>query len=338
MSNAIYEINKSNFTMINNNVLTSLSSKALKIYILIANEITKPNKTFFKQTIVNKFDGGKSTFDKYWKELKDKGFLIQIKKKDCNNLWCYEYKLTSNPCSSHNLVLNPLETPSYNKTNSFKTNYSCCSCNSAAKENKIIKSIKDFGINLSQSAIQVINKYIEDFGSEYVNAVVEYCFNHNAKYFSYFQKVFNELKSKNLITVESFEADIKARQELIKKNQELKAKRLEQSNKLMEAKLNAAATNNGNKNNNSSFPAAVSPAPKFKKTKFTTMNSRTDWDYLELDCLEDLHIALQLGKITQSFYDKCYDDVQQLKEMYNNGDLEQDEYEYALNEILMKCR
>lgn len=87
------------FTQVSNAALRdeTLSLKAKGLYALIQSFVTLDGFTLYKSFLQGKCKESHNTFDTTWKELKDKGYLIQYKMRDKNNRWVYEYELLDTP-------------------------------------------------------------------------------------------------------------------------------------------------------------------------------------------------------------------------------------------------
>ena len=91
---------KVNFTQVSNNVLrqqSGLTLKARGLFGLIQSYITIPNFTLYKATLRKECVEGKKSFESAWKELKDKGFLLQYRLQDDKGCFFYEYELLDEP-------------------------------------------------------------------------------------------------------------------------------------------------------------------------------------------------------------------------------------------------
>ena len=87
---------RKNFSQVSNHALQDpdLSLKAKGLYALIESYINIPNFIVYKTTLSKSMKDGKTSFDTAWKELKDKGYLVQHKKRNAtNNTFYYEYDL-----------------------------------------------------------------------------------------------------------------------------------------------------------------------------------------------------------------------------------------------------
>lgn len=85
--------------MVANDIIfnNDLSRDARLLYMMIQAKITIPDYTLYKTTLIKLFGANEKTFDRYWKELKAKGYLIQYKFRDEDNKYYYEYELLDEP-------------------------------------------------------------------------------------------------------------------------------------------------------------------------------------------------------------------------------------------------
>lgn len=83
------------FSQVSNQALRdkTLSLKAKGLYALIQSYITIPDFVLYKQTLINMSIEGKDSFEGAWKELKKRGYLVQIKHKNAEGKFFYEYEL-----------------------------------------------------------------------------------------------------------------------------------------------------------------------------------------------------------------------------------------------------
>lgn len=89
--------------MISNSIIRdeTISLKAKGLYALIQSYITLDNFTLYKDFLISKCCEGKKAFDAAWKELKDSGYLIQIRMQDDETKQFYwEYELLDEPCQT----------------------------------------------------------------------------------------------------------------------------------------------------------------------------------------------------------------------------------------------
>ena len=95
---------KSNFSQISNAALwdTNLSLTAKGLYSIIASLINIPDFVLYKTTLQKKAGLGRDAFNRYWKELKDFGYLLQYELRDEKGHMYYEYELLDEPNSTSN--------------------------------------------------------------------------------------------------------------------------------------------------------------------------------------------------------------------------------------------
>ena len=100
VKNGSFRNKKIYFTQVSNNALRdkTLSLKAKGLYCIIQSFITIEGFTLYKSMLENQCKDKETSFDSAWKELKDSGYLIQYKVKDCNTgKWIYQYDLLDIP-------------------------------------------------------------------------------------------------------------------------------------------------------------------------------------------------------------------------------------------------
>lgn len=83
------------FSQVSNAALrdNKLTLKAKGLYALIQSFVTIPNYTLYKATLKKLCSEGERAFETAWKELKDRGYLVQHKTKTNSGYFCYEYEL-----------------------------------------------------------------------------------------------------------------------------------------------------------------------------------------------------------------------------------------------------
>lgn len=98
--NGSFRKKKVYFTQVSNTALRdkNLSLQARGLYAIIQSYITIENFTLYKNHLIKESGLSENTFDKYWKELKDKGYLVQYKFYDYGSKGAkYEYELLDIP-------------------------------------------------------------------------------------------------------------------------------------------------------------------------------------------------------------------------------------------------
>jgi len=83
------------FSIISNHALRDpkLSLKAKGLYSLIRSYITMDNFTLYKNTLIKQCQEKETSFESTWKELKDKGYLLQHKNRVKDGSFHYTYEL-----------------------------------------------------------------------------------------------------------------------------------------------------------------------------------------------------------------------------------------------------
>lgn len=94
-NNGVIKGRKVYFAQVSNEALrdNKLSLKAKGLYALIQSYITIENFTLYKNTLKKQCQEKEKSFESAWKELKDKGYLIQYKLQDGKGNFFYEYEL-----------------------------------------------------------------------------------------------------------------------------------------------------------------------------------------------------------------------------------------------------
>ncbi len=100
MPSGAFRKKKTSFAQVSNVALRdeTLSLKAKGLLALIESYLSLDNFVLYKQFLINKSKDGETAFRGAWKELKDKGYLIQYKLKDEDTKqFYYEYEVCDNP-------------------------------------------------------------------------------------------------------------------------------------------------------------------------------------------------------------------------------------------------
>ena len=86
------------FSMLPNDFIRNpdISNDAKALYAIIKSYIGIPDFILYKSTLIKSFKGGDTKFRNAWKELKDRGYLNQIKSNTSKG-FTYKYKLISKP-------------------------------------------------------------------------------------------------------------------------------------------------------------------------------------------------------------------------------------------------
>ena len=90
-----FKAKKVYFSQVSNYAIrdNKLSLKAKGLYSLIQSYITIENFVLYKTTLRKQCSEGRDSFDKAWKELKTKGYLIQERHSKGDGTFIYEYDL-----------------------------------------------------------------------------------------------------------------------------------------------------------------------------------------------------------------------------------------------------
>lgn len=100
MPSGAFRKKKTSFAQVSNVALrdATLSLKAKGLLALIESYLSLDNFVLYKQFLINKSKDGETAFRSAWKELKDKGYLIQYKLKDEETKqFYYEYEVCDDP-------------------------------------------------------------------------------------------------------------------------------------------------------------------------------------------------------------------------------------------------
>lgn len=97
--NGSFKPRKVYFSQVSNTALrdNDLSLKAKGLYALIQSYITIENFTLYKNTLKKNCLEGNKAFESTWKELKDKGYLIQERHQNTDGTFYYLYDLLDTP-------------------------------------------------------------------------------------------------------------------------------------------------------------------------------------------------------------------------------------------------
>lgn len=114
MPSGAFRKKKVSFSQVSNIALRDedLSLKAKGLLALIESYLSLDNFVLYKQFLINKSTDGETSFRGAWKELKDKGYLIQYKlKNNETKQFYYEYEVCDNPCVENPHVAQEIEIP-----------------------------------------------------------------------------------------------------------------------------------------------------------------------------------------------------------------------------------
>lgn len=96
---------RTNFSMVSNEILhdSSISLKAKGLYSVIQSFITLEDFVLYKGYLQSICIEGERAFDSAWKELKERGYLIQHKMRKGARTFYYEYELLDFPLPAQNV-------------------------------------------------------------------------------------------------------------------------------------------------------------------------------------------------------------------------------------------
>ena len=95
MGNGQFRQKRTYFAQVSNDALrdNELSLKAKGLYALIQSYLTIENFILYKTTLKKQCSEGEKAFENAWKELKDKGYLVQYRLQGNKGFFYYEYEL-----------------------------------------------------------------------------------------------------------------------------------------------------------------------------------------------------------------------------------------------------
>lgn len=114
MQSGAFRKKKVSFSQVSNIALRDedLSLKAKGLLALIESYLSLDSFILYKQFLINKSKDGETSFRGAWKELKDKGYLIQYKlKNNQTKQFYYEYEICDNPYVENQHVANKIIIP-----------------------------------------------------------------------------------------------------------------------------------------------------------------------------------------------------------------------------------
>ena len=173
--NGSFKKKKVYFPQVSNYALrdNELSLKAKGLYALIQSYITIDGFVLYKSTLKKQCLEGKSAFESTWKELKDKGYLIQEKHKNSKGNFYYVYELLDENAHTpktegvDNLVYG--KGGSYNNINVNNTYINNInSLHHLPDDGSVVSFINDYCINRFDKPLRKCNNYIDL--SEFINS------------------------------------------------------------------------------------------------------------------------------------------------------------------------
>ncbi len=233
------------FSQISNLALRdrNLSLKAKGLYALIQSYITIENFTLYKTTLKKECLEKEKAFETTWKELKEKGYLIQYRLQGNKGYFYYEYELLDtadkeladkihsnqnrktqdeknhNPkkidmdknIENHNPKMDTMDdgyggkVGVYNNTNSNNTNSNNTNLSSSSISNDEL--ILNFNNNICELKKTTKPKFIDfcnKYDSEFINAIIEYSAEINIRSYKGFETIIKSYIDKEVFTVNDF--------------------------------------------------------------------------------------------------------------------------------------
>lgn len=94
---------KTNFSIVSNSLIhdPKISLKGKGLYCIIQSFVTIPNFVLYKSHLKKSCKEGSKAFETAWKELKDKGYLVQYRVRDERGQFVYEYELLDTAKEPH---------------------------------------------------------------------------------------------------------------------------------------------------------------------------------------------------------------------------------------------
>lgn len=190
MPSGAFRKKKTSFAQVSNVALRdeTLSLKAKGLLALIESYLSLDNFVLYKQFLINKSKDGETAFRSAWKELKDKGYLIQHKLKDGETKqFYYEYEICNNPHDENPPVaINPLAPHNQNPhienplveflndsitTSGVSTNKKTHSYNNTINNNTINNNT--LYINIIQTNIDYKTVFVDSNDKELVDNIID---------------------------------------------------------------------------------------------------------------------------------------------------------------------
>lgn len=216
------------FTMIPNELLVNpdIHPNTRLLYCIIKHYITIPGFVLYKSTLIKSLGLAANTFNKYWKELKDLGFLEQIQH-HINGRWKYSYKLHS--ISLKNTGTQNTGTQNLGYCNTRPCNlgeYNNTDLNNTDNKNLDSTDNYSFFSKLTENQLRDVNNLVKAVGTHQIKSTKE-------SLFSYIQK----LSDNNFI--DSYGKPIKSLYGYIVSNFNLRSKQDEEEKEIIKAKAEA---------------------------------------------------------------------------------------------------
>ena len=179
MPSGAFRKKRTSFAQVSNTALRdeTLSLKAKGLLALIESYLSLDNFVLYKQFLINKSKDGETAFRSAWKELKDKGYLIQYKLKDEETKqFYYEYEVCDNPhVENPPVAIRHLEPCDENPPMAFppteypNSSISTCSFSTNRKTHSYNNNVSNNTINNNNLFINIIRTNI-DYEPVFVNS------------------------------------------------------------------------------------------------------------------------------------------------------------------------
>lgn len=190
-NNGAFRSKKIYFSQVSNEALrdSNLSLKAKGLYALIQSYVTIENFVLYKSTLKKDCKEGEKAFEASWKELKDRGYLVQYKMRNEKGSFYYEYDLldVSQTPKKEGVENGHVEKGGggkrgvYNNTDLNNTDLVV-----------VDHLVKEFEENICDLKKTTKNKFIEyckKYSEEYIMTVLEICAESGIKSFAGFKTV-----------------------------------------------------------------------------------------------------------------------------------------------------
>lgn len=162
--NGSFKPKKIYFSQVSNHALRDnrLSLKAKGLYSLIQSYITIENFILYKNTLKKVCSEGNTAFESGWKELKDKGYLVQEKHQAGDGTFYYLYDLLDKPV--HTPETRGVDNLPYGKpgaySNTYQNNTDLNNTKSNNEKGQDLTPCPDYAEKISR---YVIGQYLEQY-------------------------------------------------------------------------------------------------------------------------------------------------------------------------------
>jgi hypothetical protein len=124
MNNGSFKPRKAYFSQISNYALrdNGLTLQAKGLYSLIQSYVTIEGFVLYKDMLIKQSNVGKHAFNSAWKELKDKGYLLQERHSDGGGKFYYMYELCDEPHAGFPCTVEPCADNRGDSNNTYLNN------------------------------------------------------------------------------------------------------------------------------------------------------------------------------------------------------------------------